>query len=102
MSRPLIIHERRTNRSAEPAGLREAKRHPGFEIRKKTDGEIGSTDIRRPDWVDSQLYPFEDRWMFLDGHRVHYVDEGPRMLRSFSSFTPGPDGASLTGTISNS
>ncbi len=78
MSRPLIIHERRTNRSAEPAGLREAKRHPGFEIRKKTDGEIGSTDIRRPDWVDSQLYPFEDRWMILDGHRVHYVDEGPR------------------------
>ena len=60
------------------AGLREAKRHPGFEIRKKTDGEIGSTDIRRPDWVDSQLYPFEDRWMILDGHRVHYVDEGPR------------------------
>jgi len=58
--------------------LREAKRHPGFEIRKKTDGEIGSTDIRRPDWVDSQLYPFEDRWMILDGHRVHYVDEGPR------------------------
>ena len=60
------------------AGLREAKHHPGFEIRKKTDGEIGSTDIRRPDWVDSQLYPFEDRWMILDGHRVHYVDEGPR------------------------
>ncbi len=60
------------------AGLREAKRHPGFEIRDKTDGEIGSTDIRRPDWVDSQLYPFEDRWMILDGHRVHYVDEGPR------------------------
>src|SRR6266581_6786467 len=60
------------------AGLREAKRHPGFEIRKKTDGESGSTDIRRPDWVDSQLYPFEDRWMILDGHRVHYVDEGPK------------------------
>jgi haloalkane dehalogenase len=26
----------------------------------------------RPDWVDSELYPFEDHW--LDG--LHYVDEG--------------------------
>ncbi len=60
------------------AGLREATRHQGFEIRDKTDGEVGSTDIRRADWVDSQLYPFEDRWMILVGHRVHYVDEGPR------------------------
>src|SRR5437016_5870313 len=60
------------------AGLRETKRHSGFDIRKTTDGERWSTDIRRPDWVDSQLYPFEDRWMILDGHRVHYVDEGPR------------------------
>ena len=58
------------------AGSREA--NPGFEIRDKTDGEVGSTGVRRPDWVDSQLYPFEDRWMILDGHRVHYVDEGPR------------------------
>jgi haloalkane dehalogenase len=28
--------------------------------------------VERPDWVDSELYPFEDRW--LDG--LHYVDEG--------------------------
>ena len=71
------------------AGLREAKRHPGFEVRKKTDGEIGFTDIRRPDWVDSQLYPFEDRWMILDGHRVHYVDEGPRDAPVFLFVHPG-------------
>lgn len=28
--------------------------------------------MERPGWVDSELYPFEDRW--LDG--LHYVDEG--------------------------
>jgi haloalkane dehalogenase len=28
--------------------------------------------VERPGWVDSELYPFEDRW--LDG--LHYVDEG--------------------------
>jgi haloalkane dehalogenase len=28
--------------------------------------------VERPSWVDSELYPFEDRW--LDG--LHYVDEG--------------------------
>ncbi len=30
----------------------------------------------RPDWVPSELYPFEDRWAAIDGHLVHYVDEG--------------------------
>ena len=30
----------------------------------------------RPAWVPSDLYPFEDRWAEIDGHLVHYVDEG--------------------------
>lgn len=30
----------------------------------------------RPGWVPSDLYPFEDRWADIDGHLVHYVDEG--------------------------
>jgi haloalkane dehalogenase len=32
--------------------------------------------MTRPSWVDSRLYPFEDRWLDVDGSRVHYVDEG--------------------------
>ncbi|MDA8961839.1 alpha/beta fold hydrolase [Congregibacter sp.] len=24
------------------------------------------------------LYPFESRWLEIDGHRLHYIDEGPR------------------------
>ena len=30
----------------------------------------------RPDWLPSDLYPFADQWAEIDGHLVHYVDEG--------------------------
>jgi haloalkane dehalogenase len=30
----------------------------------------------RPKWVDDHLFPFESRFIDIDGHRVHYVDEG--------------------------
>jgi haloalkane dehalogenase len=30
----------------------------------------------RPAWVPDELYPFEDRWAEIDGHLVHYLDEG--------------------------
>jgi haloalkane dehalogenase len=30
----------------------------------------------RPAWVDDDLFPFESRFVTIDGHTVHYVDEG--------------------------
>lgn len=30
----------------------------------------------RPTWVDDTLFPFESRFLDIDGHRIHYVDEG--------------------------
>ncbi|OBH15383.1 alpha/beta fold hydrolase [Mycolicibacter sinensis] len=30
----------------------------------------------RPAWVDDELFPFESRFIDIDGHRLHYVDEG--------------------------
>lgn len=30
----------------------------------------------RPSWVDDRLFPFESRFIDIDGHRIHYVDEG--------------------------
>jgi alpha/beta hydrolase fold len=30
----------------------------------------------RPAWVDDALFPFESRFMEVDGHVIHYVDEG--------------------------
>src|SRR5882757_4657479 len=33
-------------------------------------------DTGRPAWVDDELFPFESRFVTLDRHTVHYVDEG--------------------------
>ncbi|WP_307808031.1 alpha/beta fold hydrolase [Streptomyces oryzae] len=33
-------------------------------------------DKGRPGWVDDALFPFESRFVTIDGHTVHYVDEG--------------------------
>ncbi len=30
----------------------------------------------RPGWVPDDLYPFADHWAEIDGHLVHYLDEG--------------------------
>ena len=34
------------------------------------------TAPQRPEWVDSDLFPFQSRYVTIDGARVHYVDEG--------------------------
>jgi haloalkane dehalogenase len=31
---------------------------------------------QRPAWVPDDLYPFTDRYIEIEGHQVHYVDEG--------------------------
>lgn len=30
----------------------------------------------RPDWLDRDLYPFRDRYVEVEGCRVHFIDEG--------------------------
>lgn len=30
----------------------------------------------RPRWLDARLYPFASRYVEIDGHRIHYIDEG--------------------------
>lgn len=42
----------------------------------------------RPTWLDDRLYPFQDRYMDLEGHRIHYVDEGEGPVQLFVH--PGP------------
>jgi haloalkane dehalogenase len=37
---------------------------------------VRSADPTRPDWLDESLYPFEIRYVTLEGHRIHYIDEG--------------------------
>lgn len=35
-----------------------------------------ATNQVRPDWVDDDLFPFESHFIDIDGHTVHYIDEG--------------------------
>lgn len=35
-----------------------------------------TTKSMRPTWVDDDLFPFESRFVDVEGHTVHYVDEG--------------------------
>ncbi len=30
----------------------------------------------RPQWLDEKLYPFQSRFVEIEGNRIHYVDEG--------------------------
>ena len=36
----------------------------------------GKTAARRPTWVSDELFPYESRFIEVDGNVVHYVDEG--------------------------
>jgi haloalkane dehalogenase len=35
-------------------------------------------DMDTRDWTFGGTWPYEPRWLFTDGIRIHYVDEGPR------------------------
>ena len=35
-----------------------------------------SSAAQRPSWLDEQLYPFQSRFVEVEGNRIHYIDEG--------------------------
>ncbi|MBL7796578.1 MAG: alpha/beta fold hydrolase [Saprospiraceae bacterium] len=39
-------------------------------------------------WVNRDLYPFESRFLEIDGHQIHYLDEGSGVPILFSHGTP--------------
>ncbi|MER6663793.1 alpha/beta fold hydrolase [Amycolatopsis japonica] len=46
---------------------------------KSTGERVAMSDVTanvRPSWVDDNLFPFESRFVDIDGNAVHYVDEG--------------------------
>lgn len=47
-----------------------------------TEPQSRQQRTERPPWLPRQEFPFESRFLDLDGHRIHYVDEGsgPTML----------------------
>src|SRR5262249_2744327 len=95
--RPRTPHSRRTHRAAPGA-----RRSPAGAGNRRVNGTPAKTPIPRPPrhqsqqhqfpgdpamtkhqstgtrpaWVNDELFPFESRFLELDGHVVHYVDEG--------------------------
>lgn len=41
-----------------------------------------------PSWVNKELFPFESRWIKIDGHHLHYIDEGKGDTLLFVHGTP--------------
>lgn len=39
-------------------------------------------------WINRELYPFESKYVEIDGHRMHYLDEGAGPVVVFSHGTP--------------
>ena len=33
-------------------------------------------DHSQPDWLDRRLFPFKSRYVNIDDHKIHYIDEG--------------------------
>jgi pimeloyl-ACP methyl ester carboxylesterase len=44
--------------------------------------------MTKTDWLDRELYPFESRYIELDGQRLHYIDEGDGEPLLFVHGTP--------------
>lgn len=41
-----------------------------------------------PSWLNKDLYPFESRWLSIDGDTLHYLDEGKGDVILFAHGTP--------------
>jgi pimeloyl-ACP methyl ester carboxylesterase len=44
--------------------------------------------MNSPAWLDKKLFPFKSKWIKVDGHQLHYVDEGQGEIILFVHGTP--------------
>lgn len=58
--------------------------HPTWE-ESRTSPAIQAT---QPAWLDRTVYPFQSRYLTLDGHRIHYIDQGSGPLLLFLHANP--------------
>jgi pimeloyl-ACP methyl ester carboxylesterase len=42
----------------------------------------------QPAWLDKALFPFDSHWINIDGHELHYIDEGSGEVLLFVHGTP--------------
>jgi haloalkane dehalogenase len=52
------------------------KEDNAMSLNKEKEAPTGLSAELRPPWLDERLYPFESRYVEIDGNQVHYVDEG--------------------------
>ena len=45
-------------------------------LRTATIGAAEFSNPSRPRWLGERLYPFTSRYVEIDGHKIHYIDEG--------------------------
>jgi hypothetical protein len=48
---------------------------------------------QRPQWLDEKLYPFQSRFVEIDGSRIHYIDEGNGPIVFFMTCSRAQPGA---------
>jgi pimeloyl-ACP methyl ester carboxylesterase len=42
----------------------------------------------QPNWLNKNMFPFDSRWIEVDGHQMHYIDEGNGPVILFAHGTP--------------
>jgi haloalkane dehalogenase len=57
--------------------------HPAADSRTFSVSQAG-----QPDWLDKSAYSFQSRYLSLEGHRIHYIDEGSGPLLLFLHGNP--------------
>jgi pimeloyl-ACP methyl ester carboxylesterase len=44
--------------------------------------------MKQPHWINKEMYPFASKWESIDGHQLHYIDEGSGEIILFVHGTP--------------
>jgi pimeloyl-ACP methyl ester carboxylesterase len=57
-------------------------------ILSKNDCEIYHQKIMKNHWLDKQEYPFQSHYYEINGHKLHYIDEGQGPIILFVHGTP--------------
>jgi hypothetical protein len=83
----LYIHGNQVSDSIKNEGIPMSTTYNLF----NNQGTLKQEVTQRPEWLDEQLYPFQSRFVEIDGNRIHYIDEGsgPIFPRHRSIAMPG-------------
>lgn len=53
-------------------------------MKSNTISIAASSAVKADDWINRDLYPFQSHFIQIEGHQVHYIDEGQGPLILFS------------------